>query len=77
MSIEIREIWNNDGQKKPEERRRYVDMWALPGMHASNVEFLQKLKTADTNHFTTHMDRTFRIPRCSPLVSTTTSGCGI
>ena len=37
-------------------------MWALPGMHASNVEFLQKLKTADTNHFTTHMDRTFRIP---------------
>lgn len=31
-------------------------MWALPGMHPSNVEFLQKLKTADTNHFTTHMD---------------------
>jgi hypothetical protein len=36
--------------------RRYVDMWAMPGMHPSNVEFLQKLKTADTNHFTTHMD---------------------
>lgn len=36
--------------------RRYVDMWALPGMHPSNVEFLQKLKTADTNHFNTHMD---------------------
>lgn len=36
--------------------RRYVDMWALPGVHPSNVEFLQKLKTADTNHFTTHMD---------------------
>ena len=31
-------------------------MWALPGMHPSNVELLQKLKTADTNHFTTHMD---------------------
>jgi hypothetical protein len=43
-------------KKEPEECRRYVDMWALPGMHASNVEFLQKLKTADTNHFTTHMD---------------------
>ncbi len=43
-------------KKEPEERRRYVDMWALPGMHASNVEFLQKMKTADTNHFTTHMD---------------------
>lgn len=35
---------------------RYVDMWALPGIHPSNVELLQKLKTADTNHFTTHMD---------------------
>jgi len=35
---------------------RFVDMWALPGVHPSNVEFLQKLKTADTNHFTTHMD---------------------
>ncbi|MCA9137697.1 MAG: hypothetical protein KDB00_13090 [Planctomycetales bacterium] len=36
--------------------QRFVDMWALPGVHPSNVEFLQKLKTADTNHFTTHMD---------------------
>tara|TARA_R110002049_G_scaffold285698_1_gene466692 strand:+ start:76347 stop:77324 length:978 start_codon:yes stop_codon:yes gene_type:complete len=36
--------------------QRYVDMWALPGIHPSNVEFLQKLKTADTQHFTTHMD---------------------
>lgn len=43
-------------KKEPEGCRRYVDMWALPGMHPSNVEFLQKLKTADTNHFTTHMD---------------------
>ncbi len=42
--------------KEPQELRRYVDMWALPGMHPSNVEFLQKMKTADTNHFTTHMD---------------------
>ena len=36
--------------------QRFVDMWALPGIHPSNVEFLQRLKTADTNHFTTHMD---------------------
>lgn len=43
-------------KKQPNDVRRYVDMWALPGMHPSNVEFLQKLKTADTNHFTTHMD---------------------
>lgn len=44
------------GKKEPAECRRYVDMWALPGMHPSNVEFMQKLTTADTNHFTTHMD---------------------
>lgn len=36
--------------------QRYIDMWALPGVHPSNIELLQKLKTADTNHFTTHMD---------------------
>ncbi|MEM8735659.1 MAG: hypothetical protein AAGG44_15600 [Planctomycetota bacterium] len=35
---------------------RYIDMWAMPGVHPSNIEFLQQLKTADTNHFTTHMD---------------------
>jgi len=40
----------------PQTRRRYIDMWALPGIHPSNIEFMQKLKTADTNHFTTHMD---------------------
>ncbi|MCG8650189.1 MAG: hypothetical protein MI861_10160, partial [Pirellulales bacterium] len=44
------------GKKEPQSVRRYVDMWALPGIHPSNVELLQKLKTADTNHFTTHMD---------------------
>ncbi len=43
-------------KKELEGVRRYVDMWAMPGMHPSNVDFLQKLKTADTNHFTTHMD---------------------
>jgi len=31
-------------------------MWALPGMHPSNFEFLQQLTSADTNQFTTHMD---------------------
>jgi hypothetical protein len=31
-------------------------MWALPGVHPANLELLQKLKSADTNHFTTHMD---------------------
>ena len=43
-------------KKEPEGCHRYIDMWALPGMHPSNVEILQKMKTADTNHFTTHMD---------------------
>ena len=40
----------------PQENRRYVDMWALPGAHPSNVEFMQKLTTAESNQFTTHMD---------------------
>lgn len=31
-------------------------MWALPGVHPSNIEILQQLKTADTNHFTTNMN---------------------
>lgn len=44
------------GNQERQERSRYVDMWALPGIHPSNVEFMQKLKTADTNHFNTHMD---------------------
>ena len=36
--------------------QRFVDMWALPSMHPSNIELLQKLQTADTQHFNTHMD---------------------
>ncbi|MEL6108353.1 MAG: hypothetical protein AAFU85_20185 [Planctomycetota bacterium] len=44
------------GSKELRGCERFVDMWALPGVHPSNVEFLQKLKTADTNHFTTNMD---------------------
>ena len=44
------------GRKKPKACRRYVDMWALPGLHPSNIEFLQKLKTADTQHFTKNMN---------------------
>ena len=31
-------------------------MWALPGIHPSNIEFLQKLKTADAQQFTKNMD---------------------
>ncbi len=44
------------GRRKPKECRRYVDMWALPGVHPTNVEFMQKMTTADTQHFTKHMD---------------------
>ena len=42
--------------KKETESRRYLDMWAMPGMHPSNIEFLQKLKSADSTHFTRGMD---------------------
>lgn len=38
------------------ECHRYVDMWAAPGLHPTNIEFLQKLKSADTQHFTRGMD---------------------
>ena len=31
-------------------------MWALPGAHPTNLELLQQLKTADTQHFTKNMD---------------------
>ena len=36
--------------------RRFIDMWALPGAHPTNLELLQQLKTADTQHFTKNMD---------------------
>jgi hypothetical protein len=43
-------------RRKPKQAKRYVDMWALPGLHPSNIEFLQQLKTADTRHFTKNMN---------------------
>ncbi|TWU55044.1 LURP-one-related/scramblase family protein [Rubripirellula reticaptiva] len=43
-------------KKDPLPSRRYLDMWALPGMHPSNVGIMQQMTTADSNHFTTHMD---------------------
>lgn len=43
-------------KRKPKICRRYVDMWAVPGIHPSNVEFLQLLKSADTQHFTKNMN---------------------
>ena len=43
-------------KRKPKICRRYVDMWAMPGIHPSNVEFLQLLKSADTQHFTKNMN---------------------
>lgn len=39
-----------------QESNRYVDMWVAPGLHPTNIEFLQRLKTADTQHFTREMD---------------------
>ena len=42
--------------KSGSSNRRYVDLWAVPGMHPTNIEFLQKLKSADTNQFTKGMN---------------------
>jgi len=50
----------------PKENRRYVDMWALPGVHPSNVEFMQKLTTAESNHFTTSMDAVGTVSQQNP-----------
>ena len=35
---------------------RYIDMWMFPGMHPTNVDLLQRLKSADDRQFTTNMD---------------------
>ena len=35
---------------------RFVDMWAVPGVHPSNTNLLRDLKSADTSHFNTHME---------------------
>ncbi|WP_437230716.1 hypothetical protein SH661x_002108 [Planctomicrobium sp. SH661] len=35
---------------------RYVDMWAFPGVHPTNIEFLQRLKMADDRQFTANTD---------------------
>jgi hypothetical protein len=35
---------------------RYVDMWAMPRLHPSNIQLLQRLKGADSGHFTKGME---------------------
>lgn len=35
---------------------RYVDMWAVPGVHPTNSDFLQSYKMADSQYFTRSMD---------------------
>ena len=37
-------------------RNRYVDMWAVPGIHPTNSEFLKSFRLADTPQFTRGMD---------------------
>ncbi len=36
--------------------QRYIDMWAFPGLHPTNLELLQRLKTADDRQFGSGMD---------------------
>ena len=36
--------------------QRYVDMWAFLGMHPTNIDLLQRLKSADDRQFGTNMD---------------------
>jgi hypothetical protein len=48
------------GSSKPRSKApratRYVDMWAFLKMHPTNVELLQRLKSADDRQFGTNMD---------------------
>jgi hypothetical protein len=53
-------------RRSPKHCRRYVDMWALPGIHPSNNEFLQKLKTADAQQFTKNMDTVGTVSEQNP-----------
>ncbi len=52
--------------KKLSKCKRYVDMWAMPGFHPSNVEFLQQLRSADTQHFTKQMNTVGTVSEKSP-----------
>ena len=36
--------------------RRYINMWTFLNLHPSNIELLQRLKSADDRQFGTHMD---------------------
>ena len=42
--------------KNRPEQLRYVDMWLLPGIHPTNIDLLQRLKSADDRQFGTGMD---------------------
>lgn len=42
--------------EKSLQSRRFVDMWLLPNLHPTNIELLQKLKSADDRQFGTNMD---------------------
>ncbi len=43
-------------RSKSASKRRYVDMWACPSLHPTNIELMQKLKMADDRQFGTNMD---------------------
>ncbi len=37
---------------------RYIDMWAMAGIHPTNIDLLNKLKSADDRQFSSNMDVT-------------------
>ncbi|MBN1911991.1 MAG: hypothetical protein JW818_19875 [Pirellulales bacterium] len=44
------------GEKGGPAVRRYIDMWAFLKMHPTNIDLLQRLKSADDRQFGTNMD---------------------
>lgn len=52
-------------QKTPE-CDRYVKLWALPGLHPSNLKLFQILKEVDTSQFTKNMDSVGTVSELDP-----------
>lgn len=51
-------------KKSDYEGRRFVNMWAVPGIHPTNIELLQDLKSADSRQFGHNMDGVGTVSEC-------------
>jgi len=47
--------------KRQKRYRRFVDMWIAPGIHPTNIDLLNKLKSADDRQFSSNMSVTGKV----------------